>query len=500
MTRIFQAIALLLVACRFYAFRTDLDHPHLFRQAETAFYSLGFFRFGMNIFQPTVGWLGSSGHVILEFPLTEWIAAALYQITGPTVLVDRLVNLAFFLGSAMFLHRTVTLVQDRTLAWFVTIVYLAAPLGIYYSRAVHVDFTAVCFGHALVYFAVRFAGTRRARDAGAAAGAGVLAFLIKAPYAFFLIAPVLAWCRLAGAARRIWIGVAAIFAGAAIVFLGWFAYTQRVNAQAADLSVIPSYFAQVNRFGWFFGTLGDRWSVEIWRTVVGNIYREIGSTVWWAAVPLALLARDRLRGFHVFALAWTAGAAVYLVLFLTLNAMHNYYQIPVIAPFALWLGAACYGVWTIGGDERRAPRIVAVALVAAYAVTSFVVATQRFYRTDPLNLAIGQFVNAQTTDEDLVVMAYTPAAYADPSFLFYARRFGWSVGHQELSPEIIRTLAAHGATAVVTSTLWPVGREARAYLDGQPLDGALDIGGGTVWVHRLASPTGKRGQTPFSSE
>jgi hypothetical protein len=377
---------------------------------------------------------------------------------------------------------------------------MGAPLGIYYSRAVHVDFTAVCFAHALVYFGVRYSRTGHAQDAVAAAGAGVLAFLVKAPYAFFLIAPLLAACWLAGAGRRIWIGVVAMFSVAAVVFLGWFAYAQRVNAQAADLSIVPSYFAHVNRFGWFFGTLGDRWSVEIWRTVVGNIYREIASTVWWAALPLGFLARERLRGFYVFTLAWTVGAAVYLVLFPTLNAAHNYYQIPVIAPFALWLGAACYGVWTIGGGKRRAPRTVAVTLVAAYALASFAVATQRFYRTDSLNLSIGRFVNAQTTDEDLVVMAYTRAAHADPSFLFYARRFGWSVGHQELSPEIIRALVTHGATAVVTSTLWPVGGEARAYLDDQPLAGALDISGGTVWVHRLASPTGKRGQTPFSLE
>ena len=101
MSKLFWGLLAVLAASRFYAFRPFLDHPHLFRQADTAFYSLGFFRFGMNPLLPSVGWMGRGGHLLLEFPLTEWIAAWIYFVTGPTILVDRVVNMAFFAASVV---------------------------------------------------------------------------------------------------------------------------------------------------------------------------------------------------------------------------------------------------------------------------------------------------------------------------------------------------------------------------------------------------------------
>jgi hypothetical protein len=489
MRTLFWALAAALVACRFYQFRPYLDHPHLFRQADTAFYSLGFHRFGMNIFAPSVGWMGSYRHVILEFPLTEWIAAWFYLVTGPTILVDRLVNLGFFLGSAFFLFRIVELVHDQLLARIVTLVYMAAPLGIYYSRAVHIDFTAVCFSHALLFYSLRTAATGNLRDFVAASLAGAVAFAIKAPYAFYLIVPAFLFCHRRRLGIRRWGLVCAAFGVSVAAFLAWFLHSQSVNRQAPDLSAIPSYFPHVNRFRWYFGTFAERLTIEPWRTVIGNVFREIAGTVWWAFVPLALVARARLAGFYAFALAWTAGTFVYLILFLTLNAIHNYYQIPFIAPFSLWLGAAIYACWT-ARRQARLMRLAAVLALVGYASTSMLVAANRFYRADPGHIAIGDFVRTRTKEDDLVVMAYTISTHADPSFLFYARRYGWSVGHDELSPQVLQALASRGATVAVTSTIWPPDEMTRSYLGTLEFIDGMRIGDGEVFLHRV-TPTGR---------
>lgn len=494
MTRYFWVLVGALFACRFYAFRPFLDHPHLFRQADTAFYSLGFHRFGMNIFMPTAGWLGGE-HVLLEFPLTEWIAAATYAVTGPTILVDRLVNIGFFLAAAFYLFKIVELVKDRALARFVTVVFLAEPLGIYYSRAVHVDFTAVCFAHALLYYAMCAARSERRRHLVAAVLAGSVAFAIKAPYAFYLIVPALyddAECRLPVARK---LTVVWIFALSSLGFVAWFAHSRAVNQQAPDLSVIPSYYKHVDRFAWYFGSVVERWSLETWGTVIGNVHREIATTVWWAAVPLGLVAFRELKTFYGFALAWSAGTFVYVVIFLTLNAVHNYYQIPFMAPFALWLGAAFYAIWTRGREEREGTggivrgaawvRVLAGILAVAYAASSMAVAVQRFYRTDPWDVVIGEMVQQSTSENDLIVMAYTGAVHSDPSYLFYARRFGWSVSSDELSPMILETLVTHGATAVVTSTTSATSDATRTYLGDKRILGAMRTNGGQVVVHSL---------------
>lgn len=491
MTKIFWPLAVALVACRFYHFRPYLDHPHLFRQAETAFYSLGFYRHGMNILTPSVGWMGAYRHVVLEFPLTEWIAACLYFIAGPTILVDRVVNLAFFLGSASFLYRIVGLVHDRLLGRIVTLLYMAAPLGIYYSRAVHIDFTAVCLSHALLFYTMRFAAARHRCDLAIAIAAGTLAFVIKAPYAFYLILPALSFAREHDRRLMSLAPIVAAFAIPTCAFLAWFEYSQRVNRQGPDLSFIPSSFTHVDRFEWYFGTAASRWTIEPWRTVVGRVYREIVTTVWWVVVPAGWLARKALARYYRFALWWCGGSLIYLVTFLNLGEMHSYYQIPFIAPFSLLLAAPVYHWWTLTGAHARLGRLAAMCVLIGYVASSVAVASQRFYRTDPLNLAAGEFINRNTADADLIVMAYTKAEYADPSFLFYARRYGWSVPPDELSPAILDGLAPLGATVVVTSSLWPVGEAARSYLGTRPQVAALDVDGGTITIHRLA-PTGTR--------
>jgi hypothetical protein len=492
MIGVFWPLAAVLVACRFYAFRPYLDHPHLFRQADTAFYSLGFYRFGMNILTPSVGWLGDHRRLVLEFPLTEWLTALVYSATGPTILVDRLVNLGFFLGSAFFLHQIVELVHDRVLARLATLAYLAAPLGIYYSRAVHVDFTAVCFAHAFLYYTLRFVVAGGTRHAGLAAASGAVAVAIKVPYAFYLVLPILLVCLQERAGWRRVAQVGLILVVPAAAFVGWFVHARSVNSETPDLSFIPGYFSHVDRFAWYFGTLADRWMLDPWRTVAGRVHREIASTVWWAALPLGLLAWRRLGRYYAFVLAWSAGTVVYLVIFLNLNERHNYYQIPFIAPFSLWLAGAAYACWSADARILRRGQRMAAALLIAYAGSSMAVAVTRFYRTEPLHPAIGEFVRRHTAEEDLVVMAYAEAEYADPSFLFQARRYGWSVDHGELTPAVIEGLLVHGATTVVTSTLWPPGPGTMDYLATRSLAGVFPVEGGEIRVHRLPDRGGSR--------
>jgi 4-amino-4-deoxy-L-arabinose transferase-like glycosyltransferase len=486
MITFYWTLVVLLVASRFVAFRPDLDHPHLFRQADTAFYSAGFHRFGMNLFEPSVGWMGSYRHVALEFPLTEWIAAAVYSLTGPTILVDRMVNLGFFLGSTFFLHRVVRFLADDTMAKIVTLLYMAAPLGVYYSRAVHIDFTAVCFAHALLFHALRYVDRGHRRDLLLATAAGTLAFVIKAPYAFYLTAPIAAYAALEPDRRPRLVPVLAVFAWSAAAFCGWFGYTQWLNRQAPDLSFIPSYERHVGRYRWYVGSLADRTRLDAWSTVVGRVYREIAVTVWWAIVPLGFFARGR-RGYVAVALAWSAGTAVYLLVFFTLNENHNYYQIPFIAPFCLWLAMPIHACWSAGGTRARAGRAAAALLLTGYVASSLYVVSQRFYRTDAYHLAVGRFIQAATSDADLIVMAHWDAVHGDPSFLFYARRYGWSVGHAELSPHVIEGLRPHGATLVVTSTARPPSELTRQYLARWPLVETARIDGHQLSIHRLAA-------------
>jgi hypothetical protein len=382
----------------------------------------------------------------------------------------------------------VNLLADRILARIVAILYLAAPLGIYYSRSVHIDFTAICFAHALLFCSMRYLDRGGTGTLALATLAGSLAFLIKAPYAFYLIVPAV-WYAWSDRDRRARLApVVAVFGWSALMFGAWHAYSQRINHQAPDLSFIPSYRPYVDRYEWYFGTLADRARIDAWYTVIGRVYREIAGTVWWILVPFGFLAGARLGRYFSFAFAWSVGAAAFLLLFFTLNEAHNYYQIPFIAPFSLWLAAPIYACWMAKPPRSHIGRIGAALALTGYVGTSLFVAHRRFYRTDPYQLTVGRLIQTRSSDMDLVVMSHAAARHGDPSFLFYARRYGWSVGPDELSPAVIESLRPHGATLVVTSSAEPPSPATRAYLAKWPVVEAAQIEGTEVTIRRLAAP------------
>ncbi len=249
---VFATLASGLVLARFYNFRPFLDEPHAFRQAWTSHYTLEFYRSGMNIFLPSIASMGNYRHILIEFPVPEWITALVYQATGPTLLVDRLVSIAFFLASAHFLFRIVSLLRDQLLSWIVVVIYMGAPLGIYFSRAVHIDSAALCFGHALLYDFLRYGDTGRRRDLICATVASALGLLVKAPYVFFLILPALYVQLVKGQRRRAVISAVA-FGAALAVGVSWYLYAQSVNRRAPDLSFVRGYSPPADRLDIYIG-------------------------------------------------------------------------------------------------------------------------------------------------------------------------------------------------------------------------------------------------------
>jgi hypothetical protein len=484
LTLAFGALASGLVLARLYKFRPFLDEPHAFRQAWTAGYSREFYAFDMNIFRPSIVSMGDYRHVVIEFPLPEWIAAAVYHVTGPTLLVDRALSVLFFVASAYFLFRAIELVQDSLMSWLTTLVYMAAPLGIYYSRAVHIDAAALAFGNGLLFYFLRYGKTGRARDLACAFVASAFGLLVKAPYVFFLILPVL-YVLLARGRRSRTRTAAAVFAAALAVGLGWYFYAQAVNSGAPDLSFIRGYESTANRLDFYLGDAGRRLNLREWSTLFGRVNREIAVGIWWVLLPLAIVQRRRFRELWNFASVWTMAALVYVVMFFAANSMHHYYQLPLVAPFAVWAAMGLYGLVTA---QRRAVALrqaAAFVVVAAYAVSGTWFAFHNYYAIDELGMRVGRYVNARTADRDLVIMAFNDAQFFDPRYLYYAGRRGWTIHASWLEPEDIEKLRPYGATTIVTSDRWKAPSPTVEYLEKQELTGVLTLTDLRIFVHRL---------------
>lgn len=447
-------VAGLLLALRLFHLGGPLDDPHSWRQADTARASLEMARHGVDLLHPVVCWLGGHRILIFEFPLPEAMSALLQRGFGGGVVWDRVVDLAFYVVATVYLHLFVRLAAGARVAWVATIAWLAFPLGQFYSRAAHVDFAATAGAHALLFHGAR---TARGGGGGHAAGAtvaGVLAALIKAPYLIPLLGP-LALVALSAAGPMALGGLAAALAVTAVAFKLWRRHVDAVNAQAPDWDFLPGYYKEVNPLWWYFGDWHQRLQPGAWWKVVRRLINEVftppGVLLAFAA-PLAAVRATVLRsGLRAITVAWCAGTLAYLLVFFPLNVIHNYYQVPFLAPAALLVALGFEAMWT-------RMRLAGVALLVLFLAMA-VIAPRKlgYYAVDWQRVEAGKEIDARLPKGDLLIACDHDSQYSDPRLLDRADRDGWSVAIPDLTPSLVSKLVAAGAkhVAIVTDAEHP---------------------------------------------
>jgi 4-amino-4-deoxy-L-arabinose transferase-like glycosyltransferase len=408
-----------------------------------------------------VCWLGGHRTLILEFPLPEAMSALLVRAFGEDPRWDRIVTLAFFLISTLYFHAFVRRIVSERTARLSTLAYLALPLAQYYSRAAHIDFAAIACAHGLLYHVARSSDSPSARHTSAATAWGVLGALIKGPYLLPILGPLVLVCAANPSSSSL--AVSAIpLAATAVTFLVWRHLVDGINAQAPDWYFLPGYYKEANPLWWYVGTLAQRLDLRSWRMLVHHIFREVltplGAVlaliggVWPRQAPTDT-PREGL-GYWTgtqYALVWLLGAGVGLLVFFPLNVIHNYYQLPFVAPVALLVGIGADRLWERLPRWRPLPAGALVfAAFLAFAMGSVV--PLGYYRIDWLRVTAGREIATVVPRGDLIVASDFSSRHTDPRLLARADRAGWPLAIPNLTPARLDTLARLGArwVAVVT--------------------------------------------------
>jgi hypothetical protein len=189
---------------------------------------------------------------------------------------------------------------------------------------------------------------------------------------------------------------------------------------------------------------------------------------------------------------WLVAGVGYVLIFFLLNVMHNYYQLPLLAPIALGIGLGLEEVRRLAA--RFQPRLenAAVALVFVFlALWGWGYAESQYYRPPWEIIAAGQVLQAHTPPNSLVAFAQEATDCRDPRGLYYAQRYGWSVALKDVTPEVLRSLRGLGAEYLVI--IHPSELVGKEFLPAPVLTTPLTTVPWKLWLFRLtdAGPAAK---------
>jgi len=462
---VFVLVLLLAAAVRLLHLQGPLDEPS-WRQADTAYMALRMlYESPPDVLNPKAPYRGTNDVKAAEFPIYPFAVSLAYKIQGEENLVlARLVSLLFFAGATWYFLLSARVLLGSRAALYATLAYLLLPVGIFYSRAVHPDFSIVFFSHAFFYHLLRHFDSRSLGHYVLSILAATAAFLMKAPYCFYFGLPVAAWVlsRREGWTIRNFAALGAVLVVPLVAAVWFNHYRLAMESGFVESLLYPMKWTAESTTGRFFGSLAQRLDGQVWIDLARRV------VILVSTPPGLLLAaagcvwparRGEGRGW-LAVIALCLGAGLYLlVVFPMVTSPHEYYSIPFMAPLALLIGRCIDLVLPTasrsGLDRLRAfaGPVLALALVAgsAYGMNrgAFLYGEPYFSR-DWQRIRAGEAIAAHTEPDDLVVSMTLgrSTGWSDPRILYFANRRGWSIDLEYRTAEQIEAYRDAGAACV----------------------------------------------------
>lgn len=221
----FLLVALVSVAAHLPGITNPLLDIQSYRQTQTATISRNFYEDGGGLLNPRINWAGDySGRIATEFPVYNWLMAALWPAANLGDLWGRILSSVFGLLCALYLFFLVRETVDEETAFLSGLVFSVLPISVYFTRTVQPEAMAL-WGIVGGLYHVRKAGFLHAVAASCLLA---LAPLAKMPYAFVWLPA--AWLVYRARDPRRW----AVFLIPVLSVYGWYFYRK------VSLSVVPS--------------------------------------------------------------------------------------------------------------------------------------------------------------------------------------------------------------------------------------------------------------------
>jgi 4-amino-4-deoxy-L-arabinose transferase-like glycosyltransferase len=436
------------VGLRCVAINQPLVDAHLLRQGITAAATRDLIEEPGFHLSASVPWVGDiPQRYVQELPLYNFMAMAVYRVTGNLDLSGKLTSVILWAASFWILQFLWRRMLDRQQTFWANLLFIIAPLNVFFGQAFMPEMLVQLFALGFILAAIRYYEEPTLARWVTCAAIGIPGLLIKIPEFAHLYIVLLALILFREGMSALWRPRYLVAAVATLIAVaGWSHYIDAVSADAL------AFGSAREKLFVYTGSLGGRFHIVPW--VMICLY--LG--VFVVPGPAALITlyglwifvreeRERILGWWLLSLA-----AFYLVWFGTAGTSQSYYNMPAVAPLCALFGIGMKRLlerrfvlpW------RRTAEILALILTIAPAVPIW----KYLFRQDRQILAAAQWVRENTSPEDVII--FRPNHRSDmldyvwnPLLAYYGQRrtFVWT---SEI-PEPYRKAAVERAKyAVVT--------------------------------------------------
>ncbi len=406
------------------------------RQIQTAMIARNFYLNSFNIFYPSVDFLGPGpGYMILEFPLLNAIIAFLYKVLGGVhEWAGRLVVIAFFIGTCLFLYKIIKRLFSGKIALISLCVFSISPLSIIYSRTVMPDFITLFFSMAALFFMLRYADAPYSRLDFWLSCAFLAFSLLTKPHSFYMLIPLvyLMWYRHKKRFILQPLNWLYFFIGILPIFL-WL-----LHGRSMHLVTSTEEFYNFKPDNWF--SLKLLWSLEYYKntfSIINTWALSVFGFILFIAGLFIKIEKDRKR----FLVAWLSGVIFYYIIFDTHIMYQPYYHVQLLPVAAVFIALSLDKIFKNSLLLKKYPvvsifaALICAALILRYALYAYIV--PKGYRHIP---RLGEVIK-ETCPENALLVTSLPDGH---STLYYASRKGWNLempgNNAEKTKEAIKRL------------------------------------------------------------
>jgi len=350
-------VILLLSVYFFYGFHNILFLPpqgiHFIRQTDCLSFVIGYYKFGMNFFEPkNLNLASEGGKAVSEFPILYYLTACLYFIFGEKEFILRLLNVSIVSVGFFYLFRLLNqFFQSITYAYVFSFLFLSSTVLIYYTNNYLPDAPALGFTLIGWYFLNKFLLTKKHKSLTISVLFFTFSSLLKIT---FFMNPITAF-----------------------LLLLFFFFSKKITSQELKKTLLPFmictfilavwlifviYYNNSNQSTYYSTTIHPIWTLshktinDIWKYITEfwytKYYFQTTFHVFIILVVGGLISYKKIKSELLFiSLFLCVGSVFYILLFYKMFQDHDYYFITLLSAIFFLIVASFQGI------KERFPKI-----------------------------------------------------------------------------------------------------------------------------------------------